>query len=557
VSCVGIILESHMAVHTFPTDGIIIMDLFTCGKGDLVGPVLPVVERLFAIPVEEEERQQQQQPPPRMLWSHKRRGFREGFYPNWSRWSDPIDQGLGIDMYRRHDLDRKVSLVSEQTSFQHVDIIEMIDPRYSSLGSYERSLLSNDDDENNDKSSSYESQHAEMYRPDKVLFLDGVQQSTLIGETEYHESLVHPAMFAHPHPKRVAIIGGGEGATLREVLRHNTVEKAFMIEIDGELVELCKRYLPEWSSCADIDDDDNNDVGGGVIINAAAAAAESESCFDDPRAIVSYDDAFKWFIDNYGEEGSSDDNNGTRKEEEKMDVIIMDALDPDKFVEIVGSLYKDNQFVDALFRGLTEEGVFVAQLGETDGIEDPAVENGALKDKANMMEALESVGFKSMHIYDEGHPHFDAPWNFLVAFKDEKSRANWYKSSAQIEIEIHKRIHRRKSGKPPLRYFDGATMMGYQLTPKAQQTVYCRKEPTPWECDEYVGANPQAAIEEEEANIKQNVGVVGRRRPVYSPVLERNSRKVLNDRGGNEAVNDSTVVARLSSTLQDTIGKKL
>ena len=44
----------------------------------------------------------------------------------------------------------------------------------------------------------------------------------------------------------------------------------------------------------------------------------------------------------------------------------------------------------------------------------------------------------------QGHPHFDAPWNFLVAFKDEKSRANWYKSSAQIEIEIHCQTHHRK-----------------------------------------------------------------------------------------------------------------
>jgi spermidine synthase len=48
----------------------------------------------------------------------------------------------------------------------------------------------------------------------------------------YHEALVHPALFSHSNPKRVAIIGGGEGATLREVLKHNTVSEAIMIEID-------------------------------------------------------------------------------------------------------------------------------------------------------------------------------------------------------------------------------------------------------------------------------------------------------------------------------------
>jgi len=56
--------------------------------------------------------------------------------------------------------------------------------------------------------------------PDKILFLDGIIQSTLYGDAPYHESIVHPAMLVHPGPKRVAIIGGGEGATLREVLKH-------------------------------------------------------------------------------------------------------------------------------------------------------------------------------------------------------------------------------------------------------------------------------------------------------------------------------------------------
>ena len=78
----------------------------------------------------------------------------------------------------------------------------MINPQVSSIASYQKSLS---DDE------SYESLHPELYKPDKVLFLDGVPQSTLYGEAAYHEALVHPSMLAHPNPKRVAIIGGGEG----------------------------------------------------------------------------------------------------------------------------------------------------------------------------------------------------------------------------------------------------------------------------------------------------------------------------------------------------------
>jgi spermidine synthase len=137
-------------------------------------------------------------------------------------------------------------------------------------------------------------------------------------------------MITHPNPKRVAIVGGGEGATLREVLKHNTVEEVLMVEIDGELVTMCREHLPEWSDCTDL------------------LGSDADSCFEDSRATVSFEDAFGWFIDNFGD---------GKKKREQFDVIIMDALDPDKFIEIVGSLYKDDQFVKSIFHGLTDEGV--------------------------------------------------------------------------------------------------------------------------------------------------------------------------------------------------------
>ncbi|EEC49072.1 predicted protein, partial [Phaeodactylum tricornutum CCAP 1055/1] len=76
----------------------------------------------------------------------------------------------------------------------------------------------------------------------RVLYLDNVVQSRLLGETAYHESLVHPAMFSHQNPRRVAIIGGGEGAALREVLKHRTVEMVTMLEIDEAMVNASRSF---------------------------------------------------------------------------------------------------------------------------------------------------------------------------------------------------------------------------------------------------------------------------------------------------------------------------
>jgi spermidine synthase len=62
-------------------------------------------------------------------------------------------------------------------------------------------------------------------------------------ERAYHEMLIHPALVTIDRPREVLIVGGGEGATLREVLRHNTIQRCVMVDIDGELVEICKRDL--------------------------------------------------------------------------------------------------------------------------------------------------------------------------------------------------------------------------------------------------------------------------------------------------------------------------
>ncbi len=83
-----------------------------------------------------------------------------------------------------------------------------------------------------------------------VLFLEGQRQSSAADEFIYHEMLVHPTLFRHPAPARVFIAGGGEGAVAREVLRHTTVAAVTQVDIDGELIALCRRYLPAWSAGA-------------------------------------------------------------------------------------------------------------------------------------------------------------------------------------------------------------------------------------------------------------------------------------------------------------------
>lgn len=78
----------------------------------------------------------------------------------------------------------------------------------------------------------------------RVMVLDGAMMLTERHEFVYHEMLVHPALFAHPAPKRVLVIGGGDGGTLREVCRHPEVEEAVLCEIDEEVIALSKEFIP-------------------------------------------------------------------------------------------------------------------------------------------------------------------------------------------------------------------------------------------------------------------------------------------------------------------------
>ncbi len=80
----------------------------------------------------------------------------------------------------------------------------------------------------------------------RMLFLDGICQSSANDEFIYHEMLVHPTLFSHPEPKSILVVGGATGASLREIFRHPGIERVVMVDIDGELIEICKRFAREW-----------------------------------------------------------------------------------------------------------------------------------------------------------------------------------------------------------------------------------------------------------------------------------------------------------------------
>lgn len=154
----------------------------------------------------------------------------------------------------------------------------------------------------------------------KGLVIDNYIQSTEADEHIYHESLVHPVLLTHPFPKKVLIIGGGEGATLREVLKHNCVEKAIMVDIDGELVEFAKKYLDVMH----------------------------QNSFNDSRAEIIIMDGREYVA---------------KQPNSLFDAVIIDLTDPYSS-EIAKSLYS-REFYKEIYRILKDDGIMVTQAGNS------------------------------------------------------------------------------------------------------------------------------------------------------------------------------------------------
>jgi spermidine synthase len=196
----------------------------------------------------------------------------------------------------------------------------------------------------------------------KALVLDGKTQSTIYDEFVYHEALVHPAMILHGIPRKVLILGGGEGATAREVLRFKTVERVVMVDIDPVVIEVAKKYLPEWHRGA----------------------------FDDPRLELIIEDGYEYIIN----------------EGEKFDVIIADLADPLE----AGPAYKlyVKEFYEAVKRRLNPGGVFVTQSTS------PSIMPYTF---AVIYNTVKSV-FRHAAYYMVYIKGFDSLWGFTLASED-------------------------------------------------------------------------------------------------------------------------------------------
>lgn len=436
VSCVGVLLESHISFHTWPDEGVITLDLFTCGSKPLL-PVISTIERLFGVGENSKAN-----------WSHELRGFRGDEEKKRNYLADSSDLSLWV--LSPLEMHSKTLIYSGETEFQQVDIWDIVEttdfPSYDDVVKYN---MTPGDPRLKDPS---------YATPDRILFLDGTLQSIKSTEKIYHEAMVHPAMFAHPGPKQVAILGGGEGATLREVLKHKTVEQATMIEIDKELVDISRIHLPDFSNCSDF-------VG------------LASNCFDDVRANVQFADGRQWFIDRYGPQVVD-------REQLSFDVVLVDALDPEDESIISDLLYSDESFLSALVNSLSELGVLAIQVGTAATIDDPRPEYGIYKNREKLFHMLEeNEQVQAMLIYEEPHCGFLEPHAFLIVCKSVDCRSRWYARNDQVDYEIYDRIVRTHSKKRALTFFDGTTQRSYQWPKRGWETVYCRRDPIPFECN--------------------------------------------------------------------------
>jgi spermidine synthase len=193
----------------------------------------------------------------------------------------------------------------------------------------------------------------------KMLVIDGDTQSSQADERIYHETLVHPALAALERRDEILILGGGEGATLREVLRRSDVRRCTMVDIDGEVVELSKRYLPEWS----------------------------DGAFDEPRARVIVGDALAFL----------------KEDGERFDAIVSDLTEP-LADSPSNPLFCEDVFRD-IKRRLAPEGVYVLQAS-TAGFHNMELH-------AKMARSLRPH-YRFVRSFFTHVPAFDNDWAFLA-----------------------------------------------------------------------------------------------------------------------------------------------
>ena len=233
--------------------------------------------------------------------------------------------------------------------------------------------------------------HSQVYG--RSLLLDGKTQSTERDEHIYHETLVHPALLLHPDPQDIFIGGGGEGGTLREALAHGSVRSATMVDLDEQVVALCRQHLPQ----------------------------HHQGAFDDPRAAIYHADARRFLQD----------------DGRQYDVMIMDLVDP-----LEGGpaylLYTEEYYRIARAR-LKPGGILVTQSG-------PAGYLSLRECFTTIYKTLAGV-FAHARAYQTHIPSFITLWGFTIASDEPLPEL----TAAELEGRIAGRIAR------PLRHYDAET----------------------------------------------------------------------------------------------------
>lgn len=146
----------------------------------------------------------------------------------------------------------------------------------------------------------------------KFLTLDGLMMLTEKDEFIYHDMIVHVPMAVNPNIKRVLVIGGGDGGTVRELTRYETIESIHMVEIDKQVVDVCREYLPQTAGK-----------------------------LDDPRVELFFEDGLKFI----------------RSHVDEYDLIIVDSTDP--FGPGEGLFTRE--FYGNCYKALKEDGIMVNQ----------------------------------------------------------------------------------------------------------------------------------------------------------------------------------------------------
>ncbi len=194
----------------------------------------------------------------------------------------------------------------------------------------------------------------------KMLVLDGLVQTTEKDEFIYHEMISHPAMFLHPNPEKILVIGGGDGGTVREVLKHKSVKEVHLCEIDEEVILVAEKYLPSISYQ-----------------------------LKNPKV--------KIFIE--------DGNQFLEENKNSYDIIIMDNSDPIGASEV---LFKA-EFYEKVKRALKKGGIMVAQT------ESPILQKNYFK---NAVSEIKKV-FKNVGVYLAYIPTYPSGmWSFTIASDD-------------------------------------------------------------------------------------------------------------------------------------------